>query len=117
MNPLTAGQRAAMAATTEATFETEATLRHFATAEDRYGNEERGAPTDEPVLVALWQETASEDERDRDQQASGWIARFPVGIDVSGFDVLIVGDQTFEIDGPPVDARTHIRASLRVVEG
>lgn len=118
MNPLTAGQRAAMAETTSATFETPATRRRFGVVEDDYGNEvEAGAPDELELDVVLWQTEGTETTVDRDELVSDWIARLPLGADVTGRDLLIVDGKTFEVVGPPVDARTHLRARLRHVEG
>lgn len=124
MIPVSTAQRAAMAATTSATFETAAIRRRFLLVEDDYGNETRDPANavDVPVDVALWQESGTETTADRDQQVSEWIARFPVGFDVTGRDLLVVDDgepteRVFEVVGPPLDARTHVRARLRHVSG
>lgn len=119
MRPLTAGQVARMSDTTEATFEVEAVRRRFPLVEDVYGNETRDldAPDDLEVSVALWQDNGTETTADRDQQVSDWLARFPAGFEVTGRDLVLVGDRIFEVVGPPVDAKTHVRARLRHVEG
>lgn len=122
MRPLTATQRARMRSTTEATFEETATRRRYPTVEDRYGNEARDTanPVDLPgIPVVVWQERSSEDRDDRDRQIEEWLGRVPIGTDVTGRDVLILTDpaRTFEVVGPPLDAGTHLRLSLRFVEG
>lgn len=120
MRPLTAWQRARMRSTTEATFEGEAIRRRYPVIEDRYGNETRDTanPADVPgIPVVLWQEGATENRDDRDRQVEDWLARVPVGTDITGRDVLLVDGRTFEVIGAPLDAGTHLRLELRFVEG
>lgn len=117
---LTAEQLAAMKDTTESTFDKVATRRRFPVVKDRYNDEIRDLdnPDDlEDVPVVLWQVGADESRADRDQQAGEWLARVPVDTDVDGRDQLIVGDDTYEVVGPPLDARTHLRLKLSLVEG
>lgn len=108
-----------MADTTEATFEVDAVRRRFPLVEDDYGNEtpNTAAPADVPVKIALWQDNGTETTVDRDRQVSDWLARFPAGFDVTGRDLVVVDGRTFEVVGPPVDAKTHVRARLRHVSG
>lgn len=120
MRPLTATQRARMADTTEATFEQTATRRRFPLVRDRYNNETRDTanPDDLPdVPVTLWHERSSEDRDDRDRQAEQWLARVPLGTDITGRDLLLVDDDAYEVIGNPLDARTHLRLELSLVEG
>lgn len=121
MRPLTAWQRDRMTSTTEATFETLIVRRRFPTVVDRYGNETRDV--DNPVDLidvpaVLWHERSSEDRDDRDRQVEQWLARVPVGTDVTGRDVLVFPDaRTFEVVGAPLAAGTHLRLELELVDG
>lgn len=119
VNPVTATQRSAMAETTAATFELDGVRRRFPLVEDVRGNAKPNlaAPADVAVTLALWQTAGEETTVGRDRQVSDWIARFPVGTDVTGRDLIIVDGVTYEVVGPPVDAKTHVRARLRHVSG
>lgn len=117
---LTAEQLAAMRDTTESTFDKVATRRRFPVTTDRYNNEIRDLsdPDDlEDVPITLWQVGADESRADRDQQAGEWLARVPVATDVDGRDQILVDGDTYEVVGPPLDARTHLRLRLSLVEG
>lgn len=107
-----------MQATTEATFTQAATRRRFAVVRDRYNNLVRGARQDlADIPVSLYQEDGDEDTDDRDQQRAEFRARVPIGTDITGRDQLIVDDVAYEVVGPPLDARTHLRLSLKHVDG
>jgi len=120
VNPLTATQRDRMRSTTEATFEELVTRRRFPMVRDRYNVERRdtAAPLElAGIPAALWQERSSEDRDDRERQIEQWLGRVPVGTDVTGADVIVAAAGTFEVVGPPLDARTHLRLELRIVDG
>lgn len=120
MRPITAGQLARMQDTTEGTFTQTATRRRYPLIRDDYGNLERDPDNvDElaDVPVTLWQESAAENVADRDQQSSKWLARVPVGTDVTGRDELEVDGTVFAVVGAPLDAGTHLRLELELVSG
>lgn len=120
MRPLTATQRAGMRATTEATFEGAGVRRRYPLVEDRYGNEKPNlaAPDDMAIPnLVLWQTDGSETTQDRDTQIADWLARVPVGTDITGRDLLIVAGTTYEVVGPPANVGTHLRLRLRHVDG
>lgn len=120
MRPVTATQRARMADTTSATFEGTATRRRFPMIRDRYNNLVRDTanPVDlADIDVVVWHEASGEDRDDRDRQTEKWLARVPLGTDITGRDLLIVGAHQYEVIGAPLDARTHLRLELELVEG
>lgn len=117
---LTAAQVARMRATVEDTFDKVATRRRYPLVRDRYNTQIRDTanPVDVAgIPIALWQNRGSEDVASRDQQTADFVGRVPVGTDVTGSDVMIVDGVPYEVIGPPLDARTHLRLHLRHAEG
>ena len=91
---------------------------------DKYGNQVAAA-YGSPISVVgyLEQKDSVETVLDRDTVVSSWEAFFPADTNVTAFDRIVFGSQTFEVDGSPwqvYNPRTksvsHIQTKLKVVE-
>jgi len=100
------------------------TIQKIGKGTDEYGN---SVPTAVSAPVAtvgyLEQVDTIETILDRDTVVSTFRAWFPDGTDVSAFDRINFGSQTFEVDGSPwvvfnprTGAISHLVTKLKVVE-
>jgi hypothetical protein len=90
---------------------------------DEYGNQKHtdlGAPIQ--IVGYLEQVSTMENTLDRDTIVTDWQAYFPADTNVTAFDRIVFGGQTFEVDGAPwqvynprVGSVSHIQAKLKVV--
>lgn len=90
---------------------------------DEYGNTIPAALS-APVaaLGYLEQSESTENMDDRDTVATGFKAWFPLGTDVTAYDRVNFGTQTFEVIGAPwtvfnprTGVESHLEAALKVV--
>lgn len=100
------------------------TIQKIGAGTDEYGNTVPAALTSPVATVGYLEQVDSiETLNDRDTVVSGFQAWLPTGTDVSAFDRLNFGAQTFEVDGEPwqvfnprTGVQSHIQAKLKVVE-
>jgi len=91
---------------------------------DEYGNQldtDYGSPIQ--IVGYLEQTMSVETLSDRDTVVTSWVAYLPPDTNISAFDRIKFGTQTFEVDGAPwsvynprVASTSHIRANLKVVQ-
>lgn len=97
--------------------------KNSGSTKDEYGNTLATDLGDAISIVGYLEQVNSvETVLDRDTIVTHWQAFFPAETDVSAFDRIVFGGQTFEVDGAPwqvynprTQAVSHIQTKLIVV--
>ena len=89
---------------------------------DEIGGSAPATSSQVAVMGYLEPSSSEEDLASRNTQIGDWLAFVPVDTDVTGWDRIIFGTHTFDIDGPPEPFHhptspglDHIRLNLREV--
>jgi hypothetical protein len=101
--------------------QTATVLRSPDTVSERYNDPSGGTPIEAEYPCRLEQTTSQEITLGRATQISDWILFLPWNADLKADDVVRVGGLTYEVVGPPIQARTvgrvdHVEARLRFVK-